>query len=192
MWGSMTNEHNHLNDIMRNGILSTRHLLKQADHRLGGMEQGLALLGKDMFADPHIRLIIPRLEQTEEGALGTLLFDGRLFCTTLEPDAGDPERNQIPAGIHPIKRFPGFPGSKFKNTIEVIVPDHTAVLFHNGCIEKHSEMCVLLAYEPGYLFASGHKVRAILNSRKAYKRFQQVVVPSIRFDDKAAFVNFYL
>jgi len=36
------------------------------------------------------------------------------------------------------------------------------------------------------------RVRAILNSRKAYKRFQRVVVPSIRFDDKAAFVDFYL
>lgn len=178
-----------LNHLVRNGIMDARYSIKQADHRLAGIEQGLSLLGENMLADPHIRLIIPRLEQTGEGALGTLLFDGRLFCTTLEPDAGDPERNQIPAGIHPIKHFSG---TKFKNTLEVIVPAHFAVLFHSGNLERHSTMCVLLAYEPGYLMEKKKRVRAILNSRKAYRRFQQVVVPSIRFDDKAAFVDFYL
>jgi len=178
-----------LNHLVRNGVMDARYSLKHADHRLAGIENALTLLDKDTFSDPHIRLITLRMEQTGEGALGTLLFDGRLFCTTLEPDAGDPERNQIPPGIHPIKHFSG---TKFKNTIEVIVPDHFAVLFHNGCVEKHSTMCVLLAYEPGYLMEKKKRVRAILNSRKAYRRFQQVVVPSIRFDDKAAFVDFYL
>jgi len=177
-----------LNHLVRNGVMDVRYLLKDVDHRLAGIENALAILSKDTFSDSHIRLITIRLEQTDEGALGTLLFDGRLFCTTLEPDAGDPQRNQIPAGIHPIKPFSG---TKFKNTLEVLVPDHTAVLFHNGCIEQHSTMCVLVAYEPGYLMEKKKRVRAILNSRKAYKRFQQVVVPSIGFDDKAAFVDFY-
>jgi len=178
-----------LNHLVRNGVMDARYSLKQADHRLAGIENALALLGQDTFTDPHVRLITIRLEQTDEGALGALLFDGRLFCTTLEPDAGDPERNQIPAGIYPVK---GFSGTKFKNTLEITVPDHFAVLFHGGNLERHSTMCVLLAYEPGYLMEKKKRVRAILNSRKAYKRFQQVVVPSIRFDDKAAFVDFYL
>ena len=101
----MSFQNEHLNHLVRNGVMDARYLLKDVDHRLAGIENALAILSKDTFNDPHIRLITIRLEQTDEGALGTLLFDGRVFCTTLEPDAGDPQRNQIPAGIDPHELF---------------------------------------------------------------------------------------
>jgi hypothetical protein len=139
----MTLEQNQFKDVMLNGIVAVRHMLRDADRRLKGMEDGLSLLGRQLLSSPGIRLITFRHEQTDEGALGRLLFDRRLFCITLEPDAGDPTRHQIPASVYPIKPFSG---NKFKNTLEVIVPDHTTVLFHNGSFERHTTMCVLLGY----------------------------------------------
>ena len=174
---------------MRNGIMVTREYLRKADHRLDAMEQDLAVFDHLAAAWDRIRLIVFRLDQTDQGALGSMLFDGRLFCTTLEPDADDPVRTQIPAGVHPIKPFSG---TKFKNTLEVVVPDHDAVLFHNGSLERHSTMCVLVGYVPTYLSEEGRKLRAIIDSRRAYKQFQAEIVPQIREGDKAAFINFYM
>ena len=77
-----------LNHLVRNGVMDARYLLKDVDHRLAGIEDALALLGKDTFSDPHIRLITLRLEQTDEGALGTLLFDGRLPLRQFRQRAG--------------------------------------------------------------------------------------------------------
>jgi len=185
----MSGECNDVKDIMLNGIVAVRHILRDADHRLKGIEDGLSLLNRQLLSDPQIRLITVRHEQTDEGALGTLLFDRRLFCITLEPDAGDPARHQTPAGVYPVKPFSG---TKFKNTLEVIVPDHTEVLFHNGSFERHTTMCVLVGYQPIYLWEGGRSLRAIIDSRKAYKRFQAKIVPLIQPGDKAAFVNFYL
>lgn len=188
----MTDLPNSQNHVARNNLMAIGHMARQIEHRVQAACESFDLLGSASLAKPIIRLVTIRLEQTKGGALGALLFDGWLFCSTLEPDKGDPIRHQIPEGIYPLKPFPGFPGSKFKHTLEVIVPGHTAVLYHNGNIERHSDMCVLLAYEPGYLFASGHNVRAILNSRKAYRAFQRQVVPQIKEGDRAAFINFYL
>jgi len=51
---------------------------------------------------------------------------------------------------------------------------------------------VLVGYQPIYLWEGGRSLRAIIDSRKAYKRFQAKIVPLIQPGDKAAFVNFYL
>jgi len=178
-----------LNHVMRNGLIVIHELLRQADHRLAAMDRDLTVLDRLAEDWDRIRLIILRLDQTDQGALGSMLFDGRLFCTTLEPDENDPVRCQIPAGVYPIKPFSG---TKFKNTLEIVVPGHTAVLFHNGSLERHSTMCVLVGYVPTYLSEGGRKLRAIIDSRRAYKQFQAKVVPQIRPGDQAAFIDFYM
>jgi hypothetical protein len=185
----MNSVDNGINHIMRNGIEVVRHIVRQADHRLAAMERDLAALSSIAEEQESIRLIVMRLDQTDQGALGVLLFDGRLFCTTLEPDENDPVRCQIPAGTYPLRPFSG---TKFKNTLEIVVPNHTAVLFHNGSLERHSTMCVLVGYVPTYLSEGGRKLRAIIDSRRAYKRFKAQVVPQIRPGDQAAFIDFYM
>jgi hypothetical protein len=113
-----------------------------------------------------IKVSIFRLEQTEQGALGSLVLNGELFCSTLEPDDNDPVRNQIPAGRYICKRFKGY---KWPNTFEVLVEGHTAVLFHSGNEEEDSMMCVLLGQYPGKL----NEHRAVLNSGKTFKEFMR-------------------
>jgi len=129
-----------------------------------------------------IRVKIVRLEQTEEGALGALLVDGRYFGSTLEPDQGDPARHQIPEGTHRCIRFHG---QKFKNTFQIIVPRHTAVLFHPGNTEEDSTMCVLMGASPGWL----QGMRAVLNSGRTFRRFMEHFRDTDEFE--AVFINFY-
>jgi len=135
-------------------------------------------------------LKVIRLEQSDHGAVGALLWNERVFCWGMEPDSRDPNKPQIPAGVYPIRKFSGY---KWKNTIEIIVPGHTAVLVHAGNIEAQTDMCVLLARYPGYLKPKGklHKVRAILDSRSIYKQFKREIVPLVEPGDQAEFVNFY-
>ena len=110
------------------------------------------------------KITIVRLEQTEAGALGSLLIDNSMYCSTLEPDVNDSDRFQIPIGKYLCKRFHG---KKWKNTFEVIVKDHTAVLFHAGNVEADTEGCILLGRQPSYLTGT----RAILNSGYTFKDF---------------------
>lgn len=107
---------------------------------------------------------IIRCEQTINGALGVLLIDGQIFCCTLQPDAADPKRFCIPAGDYLCKRFHG---SKWKNTFEIIVDGHTALLFHPGNLEKESLGCILL----GSSFGKLNGQRAVLNSGKTFDSF---------------------
>jgi len=106
-----------------------------------------------------------RLEQTDQGALGALVLDGQYFCSFLMPDAGG-DKFQIPAGAYKCKRFHG---RKWKDTFEIIVEGHTALLFHSGNIEDHTEGCVLLGQYPGKLGEN----RAVLNSGATFKRFME-------------------
>ena len=90
---------------------------------------------------------ILRFKESEKGCPGILLIEDELFCLTLEPDANDPERTQIPEGYYVCKRFWG---TKFGETFEVLVRGHSAVLFHWGNREEDTEMCVLLGMMKGY------------------------------------------
>ena len=135
-----------------------------------------------------IRLRTVRLEQSEDGALGTLLFDNEIFCVTLEPDSGDPTRFQIPADVYPLKHFPGSKETRWHGTLEIIVPDHTVLLFHSGNIETHSLGCTLLGSETG---KSKGDDRAVLNSGATFERFQRDIVPNIREGDQIEIVDFY-
>ncbi len=133
------------------------------------------------------RLKTFRLEQSEDGALGVLLFDEHIFCMTLEPDDGDPNRFQIPPGVYPLRHFKGTEDTKWHNTLEIIVPEHTVLLFHAGNIEKHTKGCTVLGSEAWKL---GGK-RAVKNSGATFKRFQKEVVPSIEDGDMIEIVNFF-
>ena len=114
------------------------------------------------------KVTIVRLEQTEAGALGSLLIDNSLYCSTLEPDVNDNERFQIPVGKYLCKRFHG---KKWKNTFEVIVKGHIAVLFHAGNTETDTEGCILLGRQPSYLKG----IRAILNSGHTFRKFMEIM-----------------
>jgi hypothetical protein len=177
-----------MNHIVRNGIGVVRHMLKQANCQLDGMEKDLAQIESPLKKNPHLRLRVVRLEDHNEGSLGVLIFDERLFCFTLEPDSKDPAKPPIPAGTYPLKHFSGY---KHKNTLEVVVPGHTAVLFHSGNIEADSEMCVLIARDPGYLYINEKRIRAILDSRSVYRKFQQEIVAAVSEGDKVEFLNCY-
>ena len=114
------------------------------------------------------KLRIVRLEQSDEGALGVLLIEGDIFCVTLEPDVSDPSKFQIPEGTYQIKRFHGH---KWKDTFEVPVAGHTAILFHAGNVEAETEGCILLGKSAGSLRMS----RAILNSGNTFRAFMQIM-----------------
>jgi len=125
---------------------------------------------------------IVRLEQSVQGALGAMLLYGHYFCSTLEPDDNDPDRFQIPEGRYYCKRFHG---EKFKNTFEIVVQDHTALLFHAGNIEADSRGCVLLGQYPGKLMGQ----RAVLNSGNTFMKFMGLLYNVNDFNIE--FVNFY-
>lgn len=133
------------------------------------------------------RLEVIRLEQTNQGAVGVLLFEGKVFCLTLEPDSRDAYRPQIPEGGWELRHYDG---TKWKNTLEIVVRDHTAVLFHPGNVEDHTQMCVLLGRDAGYLVRGGRKVRAILDSRRTFKKFQREIISQIQDGDIVQFSNY--
>ena len=115
-----------------------------------------------------------RLEQTDQGALGALVLDGQYFCSFLMPDASG-DKYQIPSGQYKCKRFHGH---KWKDTFEIVVESHSALLFHSGNVEAHSMGCVLLGQYPGKLGEN----RAVLNSGKTFKRFMERMVNHDEFD----------
>jgi len=116
------------------------------------------------------RLSIIRLEQTSQGTIGVLLLWSFVHSFTLEPDEADPKRGHIPGGtpdtplVYPVRRFHGI---RWSDTYEIIVPGHTAVLFHPGNTEEDTTMCVLLGSSVGKL----NEERAVLNSGASFRSF---------------------
>lgn len=115
-----------------------------------------------------------RLEQSDQGALGVLMFDGSIFSYTLEPDMNEPGKLYIPQGMYCCQRFHG---TKWPNTFEIIVPGHTAVLFHSGNVEADTRGCVLLGATVGKLRCN----RAVLNSGDTFKAFLSFLVKESDF-----------
>jgi hypothetical protein len=114
------------------------------------------------------KLRLVRLTQTEEGAIGVLQIDGIAFCFTIERDSNDQKYPQIPAGHYPVKRFHG---KKWQDTFEIIIPGHTAVLFHAGNTEVDSQMCVILGRRTGKLNGK----LAVLESSAAFMDFMRAL-----------------
>lgn len=113
---------------------------------------------------------IVHLEQSEQGALGALLFDGEIFCFTLQPDINDPKRFYIPPGEYICRRFHGV---KWPDTFEIVRPGtngvdgHTDLLFHAGNAETDSLGCILLGSSVFKLKG----FRAVSNSGLTFKLF---------------------
>ena len=112
------------------------------------------------------RLKLIRLEHSSQGAVGVLLIDGEIHSFTLEPDAADPKKPQIKQGVYAVRRFHG---AKWKDTFEIVVLGHTAVLFHAGNTEADTRMCVLLGSTVGKLKGN----RAVLNSGTSFSSFMK-------------------
>ena len=116
------------------------------------------------------RLSLIRLEETSQGAIGVLVLWGHVHSFTLEPDSLDEKRAHIPGGtpdnpiVYPVKRFHGI---RWSDTYEIIVPGHTAVLFHPGNTEEDTTMCVLLGSSVGKLVEE----RAVMNSGVSFRSF---------------------
>ena len=109
---------------------------------------------------------IIRIEETIDGVIGVLLVDSDILCFTLEPDKDDETRYQVPEGEYKCHRFHG---SQYKNTFEINVEGHTAILFHWGNIEENTMACVLLGMRVGNLKGK----RAVLSSKAAFKAFMK-------------------
>ncbi|MFH1784142.1 MAG: DUF5675 family protein [bacterium] len=107
---------------------------------------------------------IVRLEQSEQGAIGVLLLNNVIFCFALEPDKDDMNKLYIKQGVYHCQRFHG---TKWPDTFEIVVPGHTAVLFHAGNVEADTKGCILLGASVGKLKGN----RAVLNSGVTFKAF---------------------
>lgn len=111
----------------------------------------------------HARIV--RLERTEDGIIGVLTLDGIIECYTLQPDEKDIHFS-IPVGNYLCQRFHG---KKYPDTFEIVVPGHTALLFHILNREDESEGCVGLGKMVGHINGK----RAILGSRDAFTEFMR-------------------
>jgi len=119
------------------------------------------------------RFEIPKntpLSDQSQATLGILKVDNDEICYTLEP----PWRNNgkdscIPTNEYICTRYSSLkhPNSWLVND----VPNRSYILFHTGNTELDSLGCILLGLKTGYI----DKRRAVLESQKAYKKFQNLM-----------------
>lgn len=116
-----------------------------------------------------------RLEQTKQGALGTLLMDEVIFCFFLHPDITD-KHFQLPANTpeYPSYICTRFNSPKHGTTFIISRPDtpgfvdkHSYLEFHAGNDEDDTEGCTIVGATTGKLKGQ----RAVLNSGNTYKAF---------------------
>jgi hypothetical protein len=130
---------------------------------------------------PALRVI--RLENTQDGSIGVLLIENLVHCWTLQPDPTD-SHFHIPPGAYRYRRFRS---KKHPNTFEIIVPGHTALLFHPGNSEEDTEGCILLGHRIDIY--QGRRVIRGGTSRMAFEEFMRkmpemgAVEGSIHFED---------
>jgi hypothetical protein len=128
---------------------------------------------------PVLRVI--RAESTPSGSVGILVIGNLIHCWTLQPDPTD-THFYIPAGEYPYKRWHSF---KHPNTFEIVVPGHTALLFHPGNSEIDTEGCILLGHRLA-LF-EGRRVIKGGTSKQAFDEFIEKMKDAksgiIKFED---------
>jgi hypothetical protein len=117
---------------------------------------------------------IVRLEESPQGSLGVLMIEGEIFCFTLEPDQNEKGKLYIRQGAYHCQRFHG---NKWKDTFEICVPGHTAVLFHAGNVEADTQGCILLGATTGKLKGE----RAVLNSGVTFTSFLERMAKESEF-----------
>lgn len=118
-----------------------------------------------------------RLEESDQGTIGVLKIDKRVFCMTLEPADRLNKRNisSIPAQQYRCGRIVS---PRFGETFEVKdVPDRYGILFHALNIARDTEGCIGLGEHVGKLRGQ----RAILNSGKTFERFMKEMAGHDKF-----------
>jgi len=117
-----------------------------------------------MKLTPIVKIV--RLEESEIGTFGSLLIQGILFCTTLEPY----NDKQIATGMYAAFRFHS---PKFgKDTFKLIdTMGRTDIEFHPGNWVGNTDGCILLGQDPIKL--SGK--RGIPNSGATFDVFMKIL-----------------
>ena len=114
-------------------------------------------------------LDIIRLEESNFGNFGTLLIDGRIFCTTLELPWMEnvPFYSCVPEGYYVCVRRESWTGKKkHGDTFEVLnVPERSGILFHPANWVYELEGCIAVGQKPGPLRGD----RAIQNSGATFQ-----------------------
>lgn len=109
------------------------------------------------------KVTIKRTEHSDKCIRGELKIDGldhNSIYTLENPKRNSKEDSCIPAGNYQCSPFSG---TKYKDVYEVKnVPDRTAILIHNGNVEKDTLGCILVGSSLGEV--SGEP--AVLNSKK--------------------------
>jgi len=109
------------------------------------------------------QLEIIRLEKTEEGILGVLLIDSRIFCYTLEHPTKELRSGTYPAVFEYSPKFD-------RELYELkVTGDREEIKFHVGNTMDDSTGCILLGRDVGQIYGK----RAILSSDDTIDRFHK-------------------
>jgi hypothetical protein len=84
-----------------------------------------------------------RFKENAQGCPGVFLLDNEWIISTLEPDAKDLERYQIPVGMYYCYKVKS---PKFGETFEIRVEGHTLIRFHWGNTEQDTTACILTGF----------------------------------------------
>jgi len=107
-----------------------------------------------------------RIEETNDGTIGILLFDKIIQCFILENKNmnNEPYVSCIPTGVYTCRRKIS---KRFSETFEICnVPGRSHILFHVGNIQDDTDGCLLPGLRTGML----KNKRAVLDSGKAFVR----------------------
>ena len=114
---------------------------------------------------PSIEIV--RLEEFQEGTLGTLRVNKEVLAFTLELNdlLNMPNRSSIPAQQYVCQRIVS---PKFGITFQVMsVPGRSSILIHPGNTVDDTAGCILLGESVGKL----RMKRTLLNSGATYRKF---------------------
>ena len=106
---------------------------------------------------------------SNKAVLGTLELDGKELCKTLENPwlNNEPTISCIPAGKYIAKKYSS---QKYLNVWELQnVENRTYILIHNGNLEKHTQGCILVGREWGFL----NEELAVLNSVPTLRKLRE-------------------
>ena len=102
--------------------------------------------------------------------IGVQLLDGRLVCYILE---NGPSYFRVPEGTYLCKRRRS---PKFGETFEITgIPGHSLVEYHWGNTHVDTEGCLLTGTYVGWFDNEVPAVRAILESKKAFRKFMALL-----------------
>lgn len=116
-----------------------------------------------------------RLEESEQGTIGILKLNKRVFCFTLEPpDRGNIKHiSSIPAKQYRCSIYKSHRHGKTYKVEDV--PGRTGIIFHAGNIVDNTGGCILLGSSVGKLKNN----RAVLNSGKTFDNFMKETIGEI-------------